>query len=457
MDFSHGIDPLERPRAKIWKSSFQNPNSRHSSLISTHPFNHSLQLLLPFTSQDQKSQLSSIISSSLSQPHKSYFYNVLRLNYRNIDAFVDVICEAISRNCVVRAMAIKGIQDPIKMAVCNAHFIMHINQSMKFRLGMPCEKIKSFYERDVWCVDVDMSKAKSVNREQDMEKANAHDDHRMMDIAKDDNTPAPDGQPSSATTTTPTSTATRTPKPTIADPRQPGLISRLKWALQRWLHETHLQIDFVLAIENQHGEPMELDLFTTHKFPLKRVQGFGDPLKLSLPKKFFLPKIRRVMNAHEQPHEKLRWEHTMKGIMNYVGIAATGAHRFLKTTNSDGKYDDPFFVHNLYGAFEPDEYVQCRGGFFVNMSGLVPPSVVQNVLNELRKHYSSLSAEDSHQDELWYSVLVTGFAESPVSWRHYNHGTCIGEENDYLLIGLSGEDESYLSFQCLNEYGSECQ
>lgn len=461
MNFEHGIEILERPKQIVWKSSFLHKNSRHESLISEHAFNHSMQLMLPYENSDQKKQLKSIINKHIISPGKSTFYYVIRINEKNVESFIDLIVEALSKDYIVRSLAVNGLVDPIKIAVSDNCWLMHINEKMTKRFGIPCSKIKSFLNREVWRVDVTLHGDDSIhaqedqNQDKEMTEVDQNSRKRKRNYNNEQNRKKFQKVDSSENNndsdiSNPNLNANDIIINENINERSPtswGLIPRLKWAMKRWVSEEKLQIDFILSIENKNGDSTDMKLFTSHQFPCKKIDGFGKSLELPLPKKLILPKVRSYLLDMNTQKEK--WDSILKSILNYVGVVSTGSHNYLRTNNSDNKYDDAFIIHSLYGSFEEDDFFQCKGGIYLNISGLISPSIISKTIQELKKFYSGLN------EQLWYSVLVTGFENSPISWRKYNHSPCIGSENDYVFINLAGKDECYISVQCLNEYGVE--
>lgn len=50
----------------------------------------------------------------------------------------------------------------------------------------------------------------------------------------------------------------------------------------------------------------------------------------------------------------------------------------------------------------------------------------------------------------WFSLTVSGFEDSPISWENCEHGYFYGGENTYTLLRLNNNNEKHVSYNLDN-------
>ncbi|OCT76395.1 hypothetical protein XELAEV_18031595mg [Xenopus laevis] len=68
------------------------------------------------------------------------------------------------------------------------------------------------------------------------------------------------------------------------------------------------------------------------------------------------------------------------------------------------------------------------------INGFVIPENIQRLLDQLREYFAEPKLTQ------WVSLIVHGFADSPVSWKEYEHGFFKGGENLYSFVVFNNQD-----------------
>ncbi|XP_072267862.1 ribonuclease P protein subunit p40 [Pyxicephalus adspersus] len=82
----------------------------------------------------------------------------------------------------------------------------------------------------------------------------------------------------------------------------------------------------------------------------------------------------------------------------------------------------------------PDPNVLVEQAYVCTITGFITPLKILQLIQQLREYF------DEPKLSPWASLMVHGFADSPVSWREREHGFFKGGENLYSLVVFNNED-----------------
>uniref|UniRef100_A0A8C9TPG2 Ribonuclease P/MRP 40 subunit n=1 Tax=Scleropages formosus TaxID=113540 RepID=A0A8C9TPG2_SCLFO len=182
---------------------------------------------------------------------------------------------------------------------------------------------------------------------------------------------------------------------------------RVLWALRE---KVPLKTDFLMAC-HMGTEAWSLPPCLS-RYPWKELQASVDTQTLrDLPCPVLHGDDLRGETACE-PHAFLEW----LGAVAFVICSENEATSFLST------YECP----------EPrtlvDQAVLCT------VTGLLLPEDIHSLLEELRRYF------DQPKSSSWLSLVVHGFADSPISWGMAEHGFHKGGENFYSFVLFKNQD-----------------
>ncbi|XP_018424304.1 PREDICTED: ribonuclease P protein subunit p40 isoform X4 [Nanorana parkeri] len=82
----------------------------------------------------------------------------------------------------------------------------------------------------------------------------------------------------------------------------------------------------------------------------------------------------------------------------------------------------------------PDPNILVERAYVCTITGFLTPAKIMQLLQQLREYF------DEPKLSQWASLMVHGFADSPVSWRESEHGFYKGGENLYSFVIFNNED-----------------
>lgn len=183
---------------------------------------------------------------------------------------------------------------------------------------------------------------------------------------------------------------------------------RVRWALTE---KKPLTFDFLLAWDNSE-EPSIQSYFTKYAVTVC-------PFKIS-------SSVSRDLNCPVLNSEEL---HGKDG----ESCSATELFEWLGaiSNNIDGDNESCSFISS-FCCPEPNNLV--GQAHLCTITGFITPVKIQQLVNQLREYF--------HEPKLsqWVSLMVHGFADSPVSWRESEHGFFKGGENLYSFVIFNNED-----------------
>ncbi|XP_069586815.1 ribonuclease P protein subunit p40 [Ranitomeya imitator] len=112
------------------------------------------------------------------------------------------------------------------------------------------------------------------------------------------------------------------------------------------------------------------------------------------------------------------------------------AHEFFDwlgaiSNNIDCNHESSSFISS-FCCPEPNTLV--GQAHLCTITGFITPVKIQQLVNQLREYFSEPKLSQ------WVSLVVHGFADSPVSWRESEHGFFKGGENLYSFVIFNNED-----------------
>ncbi|CAI9593793.1 unnamed protein product [Staurois parvus] len=82
----------------------------------------------------------------------------------------------------------------------------------------------------------------------------------------------------------------------------------------------------------------------------------------------------------------------------------------------------------------PDPNTLVEKVYVCTITGFITPAKIMQLLQQLREYF------DEPKLSQWASLMVNGFADSPVSWKESEHGFFKGGENLYSFVVFNNED-----------------
>lgn len=82
----------------------------------------------------------------------------------------------------------------------------------------------------------------------------------------------------------------------------------------------------------------------------------------------------------------------------------------------------------------PDPNILVERAYVCTITGFITPAKIMQLLQQLREYFDELKLSQ------WASLMVNGFADSPVSWKESEHGFFKGGENLYSFVVFNNED-----------------
>ncbi|XP_018597238.1 ribonuclease P protein subunit p40 isoform X1 [Scleropages formosus] len=184
---------------------------------------------------------------------------------------------------------------------------------------------------------------------------------------------------------------------------------RVLWALRE---KVPLKTDFLMACHSVVGTEAWSLPPCLSRYPWKELQASVDTQTLrDLPCPVLHGDDLRGETACE-PHAFLEW----------LGAVGLGIGCENEATSFLSTYECP----------EPrtlvDQAVLCT------VTGLLLPEDIHSLLEELRRYF------DQPKSSSWLSLVVHGFADSPISWGMAEHGFHKGGENFYSFVLFKNQD-----------------
>ncbi|KAI9209832.1 ribonuclease P 40kDa subunit-domain-containing protein [Polychytrium aggregatum] len=203
---------------------------------------------------------------------------------------------------------------------------------------------------------------------------------------------------------------------------KPGskLYDRVEWCFTHTLTRT---FTFVIAAVEEDGAPMDIG------FPdSAHAQKLEPKVEVELIENAEVPLWTQAGSALESPDESANIKQSLLDLHEWLGLVACGQLRVLHV--------DPFI--SVYRPPEPNQ----RGSVMkLTWTGML---VAENLFE-----LSSIVRSFASKHNSWASLLVWGFRDSPVSWKHAEHGHLDCGENDYVIAFAN---DMAFTFQALGSH-----
>ncbi|XP_069814164.1 ribonuclease P protein subunit p40 isoform X2 [Dendropsophus ebraccatus] len=186
------------------------------------------------------------------------------------------------------------------------------------------------------------------------------------------------------------------------------MFQRVKWALTE---KKPLSFDFLLAWDNSE-EPSILSYFS--KYTVKECK-----FKIS-------SSVSRDLHCPLLKSEKL---YSNEG----ESCSATELFEWLGaiSNNIDWSKESSSFISSFCC---PEPSILVEQAHLCTITGFITPVKIQQLVKQLREYFNEPKLSQ------WVSLMVHGFADSPVSWRESEHGFFKGGENLYNFVIFNNED-----------------
>ncbi|KAM5157791.1 ribonuclease P protein subunit p40 [Mantella aurantiaca] len=183
---------------------------------------------------------------------------------------------------------------------------------------------------------------------------------------------------------------------------------RVKWA---FTEKKPLKFDFLLAWDKAEA--------TTIKTYFSKYVVKECPFKISsiVSKDVFCP----VLKSREL-HGKEGESCSAVEIFEWLGAVSNN----VDCNNQSSSFISSFCC--------PDPNVLVERAYVCTITGFITPAIIMQLIQQLREYF------DEPKLSQWASLMVHGFADSPVSWRESEHGFFKGGENLYSFVVFNNED-----------------
>ncbi|GJJ71708.1 ribonucleases P/MRP protein subunit RPP40 [Entomortierella parvispora] len=120
---------------------------------------------------------------------------------------------------------------------------------------------------------------------------------------------------------------------------------------------------------------------------------------------------------------ELNWRTSVMELYEWIGMAGMQSDRIVM-----GNKIDPFLC--VYSAPpQKTETSVASSGWLIEVSGLVPSTVISKLMDDLRSTLNTTCSEPG-----WANFTVWGFQDSPISWINQEHGFLLTGENYYSFF-----------------------
>uniref|UniRef100_F6U311 Ribonuclease P/MRP 40kDa subunit n=1 Tax=Xenopus tropicalis TaxID=8364 RepID=F6U311_XENTR len=183
---------------------------------------------------------------------------------------------------------------------------------------------------------------------------------------------------------------------------------RLNWA---FTEKKPLKCDFLLAWDNT-GAPSILSYFC--KYTVKEC-NFKITSRISRD----LPcPVLKSGDLHGKPEESCSSEE----LFDWLGAVSNS----IDCDNDSSNFISAFCC--------PHPNTMVERAHLCTINGFVTPENIQRLLDQLREYFAEPKLTQ------WVSLIVHGFADSPVSWKECEHGFFKGGENLYSVVVFNNQD-----------------
>uniref|UniRef100_A0A8C5MB96 Ribonuclease P/MRP subunit p40 n=1 Tax=Leptobrachium leishanense TaxID=445787 RepID=A0A8C5MB96_9ANUR len=183
---------------------------------------------------------------------------------------------------------------------------------------------------------------------------------------------------------------------------------RINWCLSE---KKPLLFDFLLAWENTESSSI-LSYFSSYK-----IKSCPFTINTTVLRDLHCP----VINSGRL-HGKAEEACSSERVFEWFGAVSNN----IDCTNQSSS-----FISTFCCPF-PSTVVQQTS--LCTITGFITPEKIQRLLQQLREYFIEPKLTT------WVSLMVHGFADSPVSWGENEHGFCRGGENLYSFIIFNNED-----------------
>ncbi|XP_075684576.1 ribonuclease P protein subunit p40 isoform X2 [Rhinoderma darwinii] len=183
---------------------------------------------------------------------------------------------------------------------------------------------------------------------------------------------------------------------------------RVRWALTE---KKPLNFDFLFTWDNTE-EPSILSYFS--KYVVKECQfkiNSGVSRELNCP----------VLKSDEL-HGKEEESCSATEFFEWLGAISN---------NIDWENESSSFISSFCC---PEPNILIEQAHLCTITGFITPAKIQKLVKQLREYFNEPKLSQ------WVSLMVHGFADSPVSWRESEHGFFKGGENLYCFVIFNNED-----------------
>ncbi|KAM3929454.1 ribonuclease P protein subunit p40 [Leptodactylus fuscus] len=183
---------------------------------------------------------------------------------------------------------------------------------------------------------------------------------------------------------------------------------RVNWALTE---KKPLTFDFLLAWDNSE-EPSILSYFS--KYAVKEC-----PFRISssVSKNLHSPVLKS-----EELHGKEGESCSATEFFEWLGAVSN---------NIDCDNESSSFISSFCC---PEPNILIEQTHLCTITGFITPVKIQQLVNQLREYFNEPKLSQ------WVSLMVHGFADSPISWKESEHGFFKGGENLYSFVIFNNED-----------------
>ncbi|MEE6513387.1 hypothetical protein FKM82_020973 [Ascaphus truei] len=183
---------------------------------------------------------------------------------------------------------------------------------------------------------------------------------------------------------------------------------RVNWSLSE---KKPLTFDFLLAWDNTEATSI-VSYFSKYK-----VKACHSKITSSILRDLHCP-VLKSGELHGQPEESCSSEE----LFEWLGAVSN---------NIDCNNSSSSFI-STYCCPHPNTIVGQAN--LCTITGFIIPEKIQQLLQQLREYF------DEPKLTQWVSLMVHGFADSPVSWSENEHGFHKGGENLYSFVIFNNED-----------------
>eukprot|EP01112_Ceratiomyxa_fruticulosa_P012053 TRINITY_DN3319_c0_g1_i1.p1 TRINITY_DN3319_c0_g1~~TRINITY_DN3319_c0_g1_i1.p1 ORF type:complete len:385 (-),score=66.01 TRINITY_DN3319_c0_g1_i1:87-1241(-) len=369
---------FEPPNTKLFLrySSFTHPKSSHTKLIETHWFNHKISMFLSLQDKHKDKTKEDILSPfSASLPPYLFFYLVRTSLHHLLKA--EFLNEYVGKGGLFVLSQTSIESGNVACILPNGHLIFNIDDETYKQLGLEGSHARfPLKNGDRHVIDIDMKSKRFVPGEK--------------------------------------------------------LYDRVLWCLNERVSPGTFYITHI----GDEGNITEIDF--QRIFSAKELGSIESIQKIAMNRKvdFFrdipIPDITSFVSKSKMP-DKQQTEDDIQtfsaDFYEWSGFLHCGLLEKLCKKNDE-----------FLSSFElsPDLLCTPKSGFMVSYEGLIPPSVVNVVVDTLRVFVSK-------RDFDWGLLTVWGFDDAPLSWGTCEHGFLQSGENNYTFVVLPNDQYCFFS------------